>query len=771
MATKTECFSASEVLRLGIDILRGNGMPSEGAETVARCLVAADLRGVDTHGCNRLPSYMERIRQGVLDPKATPTVREVTPVVAQVDGRNGFGFLAASLGIDTAIQMARIYGIGMVSIKHSNHFGMSAWIVQRAIDSDMMSLVFTNSSPALPAFGGRSKLLGVSPLACGAPAGTTRPFILDMAPSIAARGKIYKAKRRGEKIPVDWALDADGNETDDPSKALEGVMLPMGGPKGSALAIMMDVFSGVLSGSAFAGHVTNPYEPSKPADVGHFLVAIKPDLYLSLDEFKERMDYLYRRVVDSEKRPGVDRIYFPGEMEQITQDRRENEGIPYTEAEDGASTTKATLSPVSSSSSIAVKPPPLSASTLHHEDAFLPVERAAKALQRNIQIYLDAQCERLAAHGGGEDDVSSVTSASPSASPNRSVVRPLRRAAGLKTIPIRQPPQKKISLRGSRKGLATAMDELALLTEQELRIIARETGGRERALQQMETLAGKKASLEAEILAMESEDNTAAPTSLRTEAGRVEAEICELEKRLIELRTRHGHLIDQAQQLENGLDSKLSSYTSSLALVEKDIGQFLRTPPVPSSLASADDAPTSGGGGGMYALRPDRRTLDMAQEQWLREQSQLGQRKADVEAERSALEQGAQLWRDTVQKIDDYEHEVRKVLDVLVAHVSSVLATAESRGWNLLICCLGAELEALQQARVLLGGGGDGGQPSKQSPAAVAPNATERDDDPPADLINGTNPSASVMGGIKGSSSNESLQDTLRAPDFLVSHA
>ncbi|KAK5176518.1 hypothetical protein LTR16_011122, partial [Cryomyces antarcticus] len=157
--------------------------------------------------------------------------------------------------------MAQTYGIGMVSVKHSNHFGMSAWIVQQALDAGMMSLVFTNSSPALPVWGGRGKLMGVSPIACGAPAGRTKPFILDMAPSVAARGKIYKAKRRGEKIPVDWALDAEGRRTDDPAAALEGVMLPMGGPKGSALSIMMDVFSGVLSGSAFAGHVTNPYDP------------------------------------------------------------------------------------------------------------------------------------------------------------------------------------------------------------------------------------------------------------------------------------------------------------------------------------------------------------------------------------------------------------------------------------------------------------------------------------------------------------------------------
>ncbi|CAI7633429.1 unnamed protein product [Penicillium viridicatum] len=314
-------------------ILIANNTSPAHAEIVSKCLVSADLRGVDTHGSNRIPSYMERIRQNALDPSAIPTIRQVTPAVAQVDAHNGFGFVAAHEGMKLAISMAQTFGIGMVSVKHSNHFGMSAWLVQQALEADMMSLVFTNSSPALPVWGGKEKLMGVSPIACGAPAGEGRPFILDMAPSIAARGKIYKALRRGEKIPTDWALDKDGGRTDDPAEALQGVMLPMGGPKGSALSVMMDVFSGVLSGSAFAGHVTNPYDPSKPADVGHFLVAIKPDLFMTIEEFKGRMDYLYQRVIDSEKMAGVDRIYFPGEIEMITEEKRLAEGIPFATAE------------------------------------------------------------------------------------------------------------------------------------------------------------------------------------------------------------------------------------------------------------------------------------------------------------------------------------------------------------------------------------------------------------------------------------------------------
>lgn len=313
-------------------VLVGNGVSAQNAAIIARCLVAADLRGIDTHGMHRIPSYMERIRQRVLNPAAAPEVKQVTPVVSHVDGHNGFGFLAAHVGMAAAIESAKVYGIGMASVAHSNHFGMSAWIVQQALDADMMSLVFTNSSPALPAWGGRSKLMGVSPLACGAP-GEDKPFILDMAPSVAARGKIYKAKRRGEKIPLDWALDKDGRPTDDPTAALEGVMLPMGGPKGSALAIMMDVFSGVLSGSAYAGQVAGPYDPSRRGDVGHFLVAIKPDLFMSLEEFRARMDYLYQRVIGCEKAAGVERIYFPGELEQLAQEEREKIGIPIVQAE------------------------------------------------------------------------------------------------------------------------------------------------------------------------------------------------------------------------------------------------------------------------------------------------------------------------------------------------------------------------------------------------------------------------------------------------------
>ncbi|KAB8416396.1 hypothetical protein FH972_024915 [Carpinus fangiana] len=335
-ATKTYPIASPTLFTFATNVLVANSIPEAHASIIAKALVAADLRGVDTHGTQRIPSYLARIRAGVLSATAEPTLTQKTPAVALVDAHDGFGFVAAHLAMQRAIAMAQVYGIGMVSVAHSNHFGMSAWLVQQALDADMMSLVFTNSSPALPVWGGREKLMGVSPIACGAPAGAEgRHFILDMAPSIAARGKIYKALRRGEKIPLDWALDGEGRPTDDPARALEegAVMQPMGGPKGSALSVMMDVFSGVLSGSAFAGGVTGPYDPSKAGDVGHFIVAIKPDLFMSLDEFKGRMDHLYRTVVGSQKADGVDRIYYPGEMEILREEERRRDGIPFVQAE------------------------------------------------------------------------------------------------------------------------------------------------------------------------------------------------------------------------------------------------------------------------------------------------------------------------------------------------------------------------------------------------------------------------------------------------------
>ena len=431
----------------------------------------------------------------------------------------------------------------------------------------------------------------------------------------------------------------------------------------------------------------------------------------------------------------------------------------------------------------ALQAAPMSASIVHQFDPFLPVDRAAKALQRTIQSLLDAQSDGLntSLTGVGTEDISSVGSPTPTpslATPSRSNSMP-------KTIPVRQPAPKKTSLRGARRGLNKAMEEFAQLKEEELNIITSEASSRENALKKSRRFQQKKDSLIEQMEAIQGEESATNAASLRAEADKVKVEIQHLESRLFELRARYRQLITQADQFSNSLESKLSSYRSSLALVEKDVKQFLRHPPVSNSLPLFDDI--SSDHGGMHSLKAERRTLEMAQDQWVAEEELLSNRKADVESEREALREGASIWRDATRRISEFEKSLREVLkdppaqangleestnsedrhaalllqlDRLIASLQDDLGTAESNSWNLLICCLGAELEALEQGRVLLGGAPE---PSLQKNAnGTKPEGQPNDPDEeasnhPDDLLNG------AILNSPGAGSNQSLEDTLKA--------
>lgn len=250
-----------------------------------------------------------------------------------MDGDNGFGFVVATRAMEEAIKRAEIYEIGLVVANNSNHFGMGATYVLQALEKDMISLVFTNSAKQMPPFGGKETLLGISPFAAGAPSGKEVPYILDMAPSVLAKGKIRRAARREESIPLGWALDADGNPTTDAEVALNGSMASIGGPKGSGIAILMDIMSGVLSGAAFGGEVGDQYKDTKPQNVGHCFISLKQDIFLTSEQFKERMDTLVQRVHGFTPAPGFNEVLFPGEPEHRLGTQRCREGIPYADAE------------------------------------------------------------------------------------------------------------------------------------------------------------------------------------------------------------------------------------------------------------------------------------------------------------------------------------------------------------------------------------------------------------------------------------------------------
>lgn len=330
--SKVTYFSADELTDFATRIFVGAQMTEADASTIARDLVKANLRGIDSHGVSRIPMYVERLQRGLVNPRPEITVQRVAGAVSLVDGDNGMGFLASHRATEEAVELARANGIGLVGVHRSTHFGMGALYALQAIEAGYISMIFTNSSPAIPMWGGRTTFLGASPIAAGIPGGKYAPYVMDMAMTVIARGKIRLAAMKGEAIAEGLALDVDGNPTTDAAKAFEGVCLPFGGVKGSVLATLMDLMSGVLTGANFGGDVKSLYfDHSEPQNVGHLFFAIKPDLFMSLENFDARMDAFYERIKALPKAAGVGEIMMPGEPEQRREDERLITGIPITQ--------------------------------------------------------------------------------------------------------------------------------------------------------------------------------------------------------------------------------------------------------------------------------------------------------------------------------------------------------------------------------------------------------------------------------------------------------
>lgn len=328
----------NDVTRLGKEeaeafaagLFEAYGVPETDARIAARCLVRADLRGVDTHGIVRMPIYLERLEKGLVTAAPELAPRRVAPAAAHLDGKDGLGFVVATRAVEEAIAIAKENGVGFVGVSNSTHFGMAACYLLQALEAGYAALVFTNASRAMPPWGGRTELLGTSPFGAAFPNPGGTPFLLDMAPSVAARGKIRKAQREGKSIPEGYALDEHGRPTTDPEAALRGVVLPIGGPKGAAISMLMDIVGGVLTGAAFAGNVGNQYENfDRPQNVGHAAIVFRPDLFMPAQAVAERMKELVATVKAAPKAEGFDEILMPGEPEARHEARRLEEGIPY----------------------------------------------------------------------------------------------------------------------------------------------------------------------------------------------------------------------------------------------------------------------------------------------------------------------------------------------------------------------------------------------------------------------------------------------------------
>ena len=293
-------------------IFINHGLSQNHANISSNALINAELVGAHTHGLARLKMYCDRINKKVINPKAKIKIKKISQSISQVDANSSIGFVAADIGIKEAIKNAKKTGIGLVGIKNSGHYGLSGYYAEQAVKKNLIVFCFTNAPPAIAPHGSKKKLFGTNPICFGSPTTSKIPFILDTSVSEINRGKIRVAAKTGKKIPIGVALDKFGKSTTDAKKALLGVQLPLGGFRGSGLAWMVDILSGVMTGANHGGKVKDPFDDfSGPQNVGHMFITIRPNLFVG--NFSQRIKENIRRVKRLPKIKGVKEILYPGQ--------------------------------------------------------------------------------------------------------------------------------------------------------------------------------------------------------------------------------------------------------------------------------------------------------------------------------------------------------------------------------------------------------------------------------------------------------------------------
>jgi LDH2 family malate/lactate/ureidoglycolate dehydrogenase len=315
------------------------GVPGEDAALAADVLLSADMRGVDSHGLIRLGSYYgSRLRKGLINPLSPLTVIRETSTTLAMDGGNGLGHPVSVKTMRRCIEKARENGVALATVRNSNHFGIAGYYAMMALPEDMIGVCFTNTTPLVAPTHSRKAVLGTNPIAVAVPANTSRPFVLDMATSIVPIGRINVYQKENKKIPAGWGVDGQGLVTENPAEVRDGgALMPLGGPallrgyKGYGLSLMVDIFSGVLSGAAFGENVGNASQ-DKLCNVGHFFGAIRIDAFRDPQDFKTDMDQLLNQLRQAPKAAGEERIYIHGEKEFENAERAAKEGICLSEA-------------------------------------------------------------------------------------------------------------------------------------------------------------------------------------------------------------------------------------------------------------------------------------------------------------------------------------------------------------------------------------------------------------------------------------------------------
>jgi LDH2 family malate/lactate/ureidoglycolate dehydrogenase len=322
--------TAESLRSYGREALERAGLAPDGAAIVTEVQLEASLRDQPTHNMVSIPRYARRITSGTINPRPVIRVERETGVVARVDGDNGPGQWVAVVAMETAIRIAREKGVGIVGVRRSNHLGAAGHYPWLAAREGLIGLCTTTGPVILAPTGGVTPTFGNNPLGVGIPAKSHHPILLDIAMSVAPRGKIGLQLAEGKPLPPGWILDRHGRATTDPADLVAGLGVPMGGHKGYGLTLVMEVLAGVLTGAGFGWDNRREHTPHmvKPANFGHFFLAIDPECFMPSSEFTARVDRLIEQTKAGERAEGVEEILVPGEPELRARERSLREGVP-----------------------------------------------------------------------------------------------------------------------------------------------------------------------------------------------------------------------------------------------------------------------------------------------------------------------------------------------------------------------------------------------------------------------------------------------------------
>jgi L-2-hydroxycarboxylate dehydrogenase (NAD+) len=308
------------------------GMSSEDAGLLTDTLVMADLRGCHSHGVLRVPEYVRKLTVGGVDPTGQPQVAKDSGATLLIDGGNSMGQIGATYAMRQAVERARSTSLAAGAVRGSNHCGAMAYYAMLALQEDMVGIATTNALPTMAPWGGSEKILGINPLAVAIPTGQEPPIVLDIAFSASSHGKIRVYQQKGLPIPEGWAFDAQGHPTTETAAALEGLLQPIGGYKGTGLALVMGILSAVLSGASYGTELGNMIDGPKAGHDGHFFMALRVSAFVDVIGFKQRVDQIVRQIRTSRQAPGIGRIFVPGQLEAETEQLHLRAGIPLNPA-------------------------------------------------------------------------------------------------------------------------------------------------------------------------------------------------------------------------------------------------------------------------------------------------------------------------------------------------------------------------------------------------------------------------------------------------------